>query len=187
MYLRAMSTPSGTVVAVHRTETHEFSKQTRESITLLAGLGVESDAHMGARVKHRSRVARDPNQPNLRQVHLVASELLDEVAGKGYEVAPGALGENVTTRGLDLIRLPVGTTLRIGDALLALTGLRNPCPQIRDLGEGLQSEMIGRDENGRLLLKTGVMSVVVRGGDVRPGDEIHVAFPPGAPMPMEKI
>lgn len=172
---------------MHRSGEHTFSKPSVEDITLLAGLGVEGDAHMGARVKHRSRVARDPDQPNLRQVHLVASELLDEVNAKGYEVEPGALGENITTVGLDLIRLPVGTTLRIGDALLALTGLRNPCPQIRDLGEGLQSEMIGRDDDGRLLLKTGVMSVVVAGGVVRPGDGIQVAFPPGDPVRMEKI
>lgn len=175
------------VVAVHCAPTHDFSKHTAANITLIAGLGVDGDAHMGARVKHRSRVERDPLQPNLRQVHLIASELLDEVNAKGYEVAPGNLGENITTAGLDLISLPVGTSLRIGDAVLALTGLRNPCPQIKNFGENLQSEMIGRDENGKLLLKTGVMAVVVRGGVVSAGDAILVAAPAGDPMPMEKV
>ena len=182
-----MSTPSGSVVAVHRSAEHTFSKTPQESITLVAGLGVNGDAHQGARVKHRSRVERDPSQPNLRQVHLVASELLDEVNAKGYDVTPGALGENVTTSGLDLIRLPVGTTLRIGDALLSLTGLRNPCPQIRSLGDGLQKEMIERAADGTTLLKTGVMAVVVLGGDVHPGDAITLALPPGDPIPMQRV
>ena len=179
------STPR--VVAVHRSAGHEFSKQTTESITLLAGLGVEGDAHMGARVKHRSRVAKDPLQPNLRQVHLIASELLDEVNAKGYEVSPGDLGENITTAGIDLISLPVGTSVRIGDAVLALTGLRNPCVQIGAFAEGLQSEMLGRDDNGELVRKTGVMAVVLRGGEVSTSDELLVAAPAGDPMPMEKI
>ncbi len=179
--------PQPQVIGVHRAPGHDFSKTTSSSITLLAGLGVEGDAHMGAQVKHRSRVQRDPTQPNLRQVHLIASELLDEVNAKGYEVSPGDLGENITTAGLDLISLPVGASLRIGDAVLALTGLRNPCPQIKNFGEGLQSEMIGRDENGKLLLKTGVMAVVLRGGEVAAGDEILVAAPAGDPMPMEKV
>lgn len=182
-----MTTSPARVVAVHCSPSHDFSKQTADSITLIAGLGVEGDAHMGARVKHRSRVERDPLQPNLRQVHLIASELLDEVNAKGYDVAPGNLGENITTVGLDLISLPVGTSLRIGDTVLALTGLRNPCPQIKNFGEGLQSEMIGRDENGKLLLKTGVMAVVLRGGTVRTDDEILTAAPAGDPMPMQKI
>ncbi len=180
-------TSSPRVVAVHRAQDHEFSKQTVESIALLAGLGVEGDAHMGARVKHRSRVAKDPTQPNLRQVHLIASELLDEVNAKGYEVSPGDLGENITTAGLDLISLPVGTSIRIGDTVLALTGLRNPCPQIKTFGEGLQGEMLDHDENGKLVRKTGVMAVVLRGGDVASGDEILVAAPAGDPVPMEKI
>lgn len=142
---------------------------------------------MGARVKHRSRVERDPTQPNLRQVHLVASELLDEVNAAGFDVSPGAIGENITTSGLDLINLPVGTTLRIGDCLLALTGLRNPCVQIDAFQDGLQGAMFGRDDNGKLVRKTGVMSVVVNGGEIRPGDPIAVALPPGDPIPMQKI
>lgn len=180
-------TPTPRVVAVHRSPSHDFSKQTAESITLLAGLGVDGDAHMGAQVKHRSRVARDPTQPNLRQVHLIASELLDEVNAKGYDLSPGDLGENITTAGIDLISLSVGTSFRIGDAVLALTGLRNPCPQIKTFGDGLQSEMIDRDADGRLVLKTGVMAVVVQGGEVRAGAEIQLAAPAGDPMPMQKV
>lgn len=180
-------TQSPRVVAVHRAPDHTFSKQTSDSITLIAGLGVDGDAHMGASVKHRSRVKMDPDQPNLRQVHLIASELLDEVNAKGYTVHPGDLGENITTAGLDLINQPVGTTLRIGDAIVALTGLRNPCVQIGAFADGLQGEMLGRDEHGKLVRKTGVMAVVVHGGDVRPGDEILASAPAGAPVPMEKI
>jgi MOSC domain-containing protein YiiM len=175
------------VVAVHRSPDHTFSKRPTDSIELLAGLGVSGDAHMGAQVKHRSRVKIDPTQPNLRQVHLIASETLAEANDAGYDVTPGDLGENITTSGLDLIELPVGTTLRIGDALLALTGLRNPCVHIDAFAEGLQGQMLGRDENGKLVLKTGVMSVVVRSGTVSTGDDILVAAPAGEPMPMEKI
>jgi MOSC domain-containing protein YiiM len=175
------------VAALHRSADHTFSKETAESIELVAGLGVRGDAHMGARVKHRSRVKLDPTQPNLRQVHLIASETLTEANDAGFEVAPGDLGENITTVGLDLIRLPVGTTLRIGDALLALTGLRNPCVQIDAFAEGLQGQMLGRDADGTLVRKTGVMSVVLRGGTVSTGDEILVGVPAGEPIPMEKI
>ncbi|MFK8022744.1 MAG: MOSC domain-containing protein [Ilumatobacter sp.] len=175
------------VVAVHRSSEHTFSKQPVESIDLIAGLGVDGDAHMGARVKHRSRVKADPTQPNLRQVHLIASELLDEVNTEGYNVAPGDLGENITTAGIDLINQPVGTSLRIGDAVLTLTGLRNPCVQIDAFATGLQGRMLGRDDDGKLVRKTGVMAVVVRGGMVAVGDEMLVAAPAGAPMPMEKI
>ena len=181
------SSGSAHVSAVHLAPDHAFSKHTTDTIDLLAGLGVHGDAHMGARVKHRSRVAKDPNQPNLRQVHFIASELLDEVNAAGYDVKPGDLGENITTVGLDLISLPVGTSLRIGDAVLALTGLRNPCVQISAFADGLQSEMLDRDDDGKLVRKTGVMAVVVRGGQVGTGDEIFVAPPAGDPMPMDKI
>jgi len=175
------------VVAVHRASDHVFSKDTTDSIELIAGLGVVGDAHMGAQVKHRSRVKMDPTQPNLRQVHLIASELLTEANEAGFDVAPGDLGENITTSGLDLINLPVGTTVRIGDALLALTGLRNPCVQIDAFAEGLQGQMLGRDNDGKLVRKTGVMAVVLRGGTVSTGDEIQVGAPAGDPVPMEKV
>jgi MOSC domain-containing protein YiiM len=182
-----MAPPNGRVVAVHRSAEHEFSKQTCPSITVVPGLGVEGDAHMGALVTHRSRVARDPSQPNLRQVHLVAAELLDEVNAAGFDVSPGQIGENITTSGLDLIRLPVGTALRIGDALLILTGLRNPCVQLDAFQGGLQAAMLSRNDDGTLLRKAGVMSVVVHGGEIRAGDAITVSFPPGDSMPMQQI
>ncbi len=178
----------GSVVAVHRSAEHTFSKRSQPSITLLPGLGVDGDVHSGPRVRHRSRVKIDPDQPNLRQVHLVASELFAEVAEHGFSVEHGQLGENITTAGLDLIHLPVGSTLRLGtDALISLTGLRNPCVQIDAFQEGLQGAMLGRDDDGRLLRKTGVMSVVVRGGIVSPGDTIELRFPPGPPVRMEKV
>lgn len=180
------------VVAVHSAPDYQFSKDTAPSITLLAGLGVEGDAHLGATVQHRSRVAKDPNQPNLRQVHLVMSELLDEVREAGVEIRDGQLGENITTSGIDLIGLPVGSMLRIGeDALVALTGLRNPCKQIRDVGDGvlkmmfIDGEAYGRP--GEQVGRTGVMGVVVAGGDVRTGDSIEIRYPAGPHTPMERV
>ena len=184
---------TGTVVAVHRSATHTFSKQPEPSVELVAGLGVEGDAHQGARVRHRSRVAADPDQPNLRQVHLVAAELIDEVVAAGHDLVPGQLGENVTTSGLDLIGLPVGTLLRIGDdAVLALTGLRNPCPQIRGVGDGVLKMMFTDagdygGEPGEKLGRTGAMAVVAAGGTIRPGDTIAVRFPPGPHVPMRRV
>ncbi|MFT7474265.1 MAG: hypothetical protein ACI81L_001190 [Verrucomicrobiales bacterium] len=183
---------SGSVVAVHRAPDYQFSKDTAESITLLAGLGVEGDVHLGATVRHRSRVAKDPNQANLRQVHLVMSELLDEVRAQGHELRGGQLGENITTRGVDLIGLPVGSILRVGDvALVALTGLRNPCYQIRDVGEGVLKMMFVEGERygrpGEQVGRTGVMGVVVAGGRVSAGDAIEIRYPAGTHTPMQGI
>ncbi|NND74819.1 MAG: MOSC domain-containing protein [Ilumatobacter sp.] len=179
---------TGTVVAVHRTPTHEFSKSTRPTIELIAGVGVADDAHAGATVRHRSRVAKDPDQPNLRQVHLVMSELLDEVNAAGHTVVPGQLGENVTTSGIDLIGLPVGAILRLGPtALVAITGLRNPCPQIKSVGEGVLKMMFVEDDSGRKVGRTGVMGVVVAGGTVQPDDTIDVRCPAGAFTALERI
>jgi MOSC domain-containing protein YiiM len=147
-------------------------------ITLLAGLGVEGDAHCGVTVKHRSRVARDPTQPNLRQVHLVHSELFEELSSKGYRVLPGQMGENITTRGIELLALPVGTELHVGaTAVVRLTGLRNPCTQLDRFKPGLMSAVLERGAHGALVRKAGVMSVVVTGGVVRPGDTIGVKLP----------
>jgi MOSC domain-containing protein YiiM len=175
------------VVAVNRSAAHTFSKPSIEEITLVAGLGVEGDAHFGARIKHRHRVALDPEQPNLRQVHLIQSELFEEVAEAGYTVVPGDLGENITTAGIDLLALPTGATLRLGDeALIALTGLRNPCGQIDGFQEGLRGELIERVD-GRTVRRGGVMAVVVQGGRVRPGDVIQVGLPPGRHTPMDRI
>ncbi len=191
-----MSTPApdliGSVLAVHRSGTHTFSKESVDVITLLPGLGVEGDAHLGAQVKHRSRVAADPTQPNLRQVHLVMSELLDEVRSAGHTIEHGQLGENITTTGIDLIGLPVGSVLRLGDtALVALTGLRNPCKQIRDVGDGVLKMMFVDGERysrpGEQVGRTGVMGVVLAGGTVRADDPIAVRFPAGELTPMQKV
>lgn len=178
----------GTVVAVSRNGEYSFTKPNRESITLLAGLGVEGDVHAGVTVKHRSRVARDPSQPNLRQVHLIHEELFAEVARAGFAVEPGRLGENVTTRGLDLLALPTGTLLHIGDsAVVEITGLRNPCRQIDDFQAGLLKQVLGRDEDGNVVRKAGVMSVVREGGPVRPGDPIKVELPAGPHSALEPV
>lgn len=176
------------VTAVHSSPDHSFSKRPLDAIEVVAGLGVVGDAHMGAQVKHRSRVRADPTQPNLRQVHLIATEVLDELAGDGFEVAPGALGENLTTTGLDLMSLPVGATLAVGDdALLAVTGFRNPCGQINGLHEGLMARMRPLDADGDLAPLAGIMTVVVHGGAIRPGDAIAVARPPGPHRRLQRV
>ncbi|MEM9067536.1 MAG: MOSC domain-containing protein [Myxococcota bacterium] len=177
---------SGSVVAVHRSAEHQFGKTTVDAITLVAGLGVEGDAHQGARVRHRSRVRADPAQPNLRQVHLMHAELFEELARKGFTVGPGQLGENITTRGIDLLSLPTGSTLRIGNVLIALTGLRNPCAQIDSFQPGLLKE-VALKKDGRLVRKAGVMGVVITSGEVRRGDAIEVSLPPGPPLPLERV
>ncbi|HEV8295926.1 MAG TPA: MOSC domain-containing protein [Acidimicrobiales bacterium] len=179
---------AGTVAAVHRSASYTFTKRTEPSIHLVAGLGVEGDAHFGATVRHRSRVALDPSQPNLRQVHLIQSELHDELRARGIDVEPGAMGENITTRGLDLLALPTGAVLRIGaDAYVALTGLRNPCGQLNGLREGLLAAVVDRDDEGNIVRKAGVMGVVLRGGTVRRGDRIDVALPPGPHHSLERV
>ncbi|MGE0498478.1 MAG: MOSC domain-containing protein [Ramlibacter sp.] len=173
-----MSRPAATVLALHQSAEHGFSKTSRPQIRLLAGLGVEGDAHAGVTVQHRSRVARDPTQPNLRQVHLLHAELLEELSGRGFDVAPGSLGENVTTSGLDLLGLPAGTFLRIGsEAVLEITGLRNPCQQINRFRAGLMDAVLDRDAAGGLVRKAGVMAIVRIGGDLRVGDGIDVMLP----------
>jgi MOSC domain-containing protein YiiM len=176
------------VIAVHQSSSHEFSKQSVDSIELIAGIGVVGDVHAGAQVKHRSRVAADPTQPNLRQVHLIHSELFDLVAQRGYGVDPGDLGENITTSGLDLLGLPVGTTLAIGaDVILAMTGLRNPCVQIDGFQDGLLSELVQRADDGSVVRLGGAMSVVVRGGTIRAGDAIQVGLPAEPHHAMERV
>jgi MOSC domain-containing protein YiiM len=158
------------------------------SIHLVEGLGVEGDAHAGATVKHRSRVVRDASQPNLRQVHLIHSELHDELRAAGFDVAPGWMGENVTTRGIDLLSLPAGTRLRLGErAVVEVTGLRNPCAQLDVLQDGLMQATLGRDARGNLVRKAGVMSVVIAGGDVRAGDHIRVELPAPPHRALEPV
>jgi len=176
------------VVAVARDSAHRFGKPTTDAITLRAGLGVEGDAHSGATVQHRSRVRRDPSAPNLRQVHLIAEELLAELAERGFAVAPGQVGENVTTAGLDLLGLATGTVVRLGpDALIAITGLRNPCLQLDRFQPGLQRAVLDRDAAGNLIRRAGVMAVVLRDGVVHPGDAIELAAPPGPARPLQPV
>lgn len=166
-------------MAVSCSATHTFTKPTQGSIRLLAGLGVEGDAHLGETVQHRSRVARDPTQPNLRQVHLIHAELHDELRATGFTVSAGQMGENVTTRGVDLLGLPTGTRLRLGNtAVVEVTGLRNPCTQLDGFQPGLMAAVLGRAENGTLIRKAGVMAIVLADGAVRPGDPIVVELPP---------
>ncbi|MCZ4516182.1 MOSC domain-containing protein [Streptomyces sp. ActVer] len=178
----------GTVAAVSSSGEYSFSKPNRDGITLLAGLGVEGDVHSGVTVKHRFRMEKDPSQVNLRQVHLIHEELFDEVREAGFEVAAGQLGENVTTRGIDLLGLPTGTRLRVGDeAVVEVTGLRNPCAQIDGFQKGLMKQVVGRGEDGSVRFRAGIMSVVVTGGVVRPGDPVEVELPDGPHLPLEIV
>jgi MOSC domain-containing protein YiiM len=169
---------SGTITAVSLRHGHHFSKTNALVIRLIEGLGVDGDAHAGVTVKHRSRVRRDPTQPNLRQVHLVHRELFDELREKGLEIVPGDIGENVTTSGIDLLALPRGTLLRLGEsAIVEVTGLRNPCIQLNHFRDGLMEAVLDKDAEGNLIRKAGIMSVVLAGGEVRPGDPIDVELP----------
>jgi MOSC domain-containing protein YiiM len=178
----------GVVIAVSRSVTHTFTKPNQESIQLLTGLGIEGDAHMGATVKHRSRVTVDPTQPNLRQVHLIHAELHDELRAAGFAVSAGQMGENITTRGVDLLSLPTSTRLHLGDAaVVELTGLRNPCAQLDRFQPGLMAAVLGRDEHGKLIRKAGVMSIVVVGGEVRPGNPIRIELPPEPHQPLDRV
>jgi MOSC domain-containing protein YiiM len=179
---------TGVVVAVGRSATHSMRKPRCEEIRLVAGLGVEGDAHAGRTVQHRSRLAKDADQPNLRQVHLIHAELHDELAAAGFDVAAGEMGENVTTCGLALLALPTGARLRIGaTAVVEVTGLRNPCGQLDGIQQGLMKATLDRDADGRLVRKAGVMGVVVAGGAVRPGDAIAVELPAGPHRPLEPV
>ena len=176
------------VTAVSSSPSHSFSKSNRGVIRLLVGLGVEGDAHLGTTVKHRSRVAKDPSQPNLRQVHLIHAELHDELREAGFSVSAGDMGENVTTRGIDLLGLPTGARLLIGvSAVIEVTGLRNPCVQIDRFQKGLMKAVLGKDERGNLVRKSGVMAIVLEGGEVRSGDAIRVELPPGPCRPLEVV
>ena len=175
----------GTVVSVSARNGHGLGKDVRGSVTLVAGHGVEGDAHCGVTVKHRSRVAQDPSQPNLRQVHLIHAELFDEIAAKGFAVKAGELGENIATRGIDLLALSTGALLRIGDdAVVQVKGLRNPCNQINGHSAGLMNALIDYDQAGGLIRKGGVMGVVINGGEVRAGDSVHVVQSAEAHQPL---
>lgn len=184
----ASNLTAATVTAVSCSNQHTFSKQTQPSIYLLAGLGVEGDAHMGKTVKHRSRVAKDPTQPNLRQVHLIHSELHDELQERGFKVHAGDMGENITTRHIDLLALPRGTRLHIGaEATIEITGLRNPCRQLDDFQAGLMAAVLDRDDNGKLIRKAGVMGTVITSGEVKPGDSVRVTLPAEPHEALERV
>jgi hypothetical protein len=180
--------PAAFVTAVSLSATHTMAKTEQLSIRLLNGIGVEGDAHAGNTVKHRSRVRQDPTQPNLRQVHLIHAELHDDLRKKGFDIAPGEMGENITTRGVDLLALPKGTLLRIGEeAIVEVTGLRNPCAQLDNIHPGLMGAVLDRDSNGDLVRKSGIMGVVVNGGSVHRGDAIQVQLPPGPHVKLERV
>ena len=179
---------NGTVISVSKSASHTLEKYHQDEIVLLEGLGVEGDAHMGATVKHRSRVKKDPTQPNLRQVHLMHNELFGELSAKGFQVFPAQMGENITTQGIQILDLPKDTILRIGsEASIQITGLRNPCSQLESIQAGLMKALLDRDEAGNLIRKAGVMAIVLSGGKVRVGDNIDVVLPPTPHQKLEKV
>ena len=181
-------TVQGTVVAVARDDRHRFSKTTVPQIEVIAGEGVSGDAHRGVTVQHRSRVAVDPTQPNLRQMHLIAAELFAELKEKGFEIGPADLGENVATAGIDLLALPRSTRLHMGDdVVIEVTGLRNPCSQIERFGPGLLAAVLDRGPNNELIRKAGIMAIVITGGLLHPGDPIRVQFPTPPYLPLERV
>ncbi len=179
---------SAEVIAVACDAAHLLSKPVRSEISLIAALGVAGDAHAGVTVQHLSRISRDASAPNLRQVHLVHAELFDELADKGFTIIPGLIGENVTTRGIDLLALSRGTLLRLGpDALIEITGLRNPCRQLEGIAPGLMAAVLGRAADGSLVRKAGVMATVIASGTVRPGDAVKIESIPLDAKPLEPV
>ena len=175
------------VFALSKCATHAFTKQTVPSIFLIKDKGVEGDAHCGITVKHRSRVKKDPTQPNLRQVHLIHVELIEQLKAQGFDVYPATMGENITTCDLDLLLLPTGTILEIGQAKIKLTGLRNPCKQLNDYQPGLMQAVLDKDNEGNLIRKAGVMAVVTQSGQVYPGDNINMVLPELPHMSLECV
>lgn len=179
--------PLGTVIAVSVSKKHTFSKENQEIIKLVKGLGIEGDAHFGSTVKHRSRVAQNPNQPNLRQVHLIQNELFEDLADR-FNIKPGQMGENITTNGINLLELPTDTILSIGEsAIIKITGLRNPCAQIDNFKPGLLKAVLDKDADGSLIRKAGIMGIILQSGEVKPGDTIHVEFPQKPFKKLERV
>lgn len=176
------------VVAVSISQDYQFSKSNQNRIKLLAGLGVAGDAHSGKTVKHRSRIAKDPNQPNLRQVHLIHAELHDELRNAGFDISPGEMGENITTREIDLLGLPTNTRLHIGsEAIIQITGLRNPCGQLDRFKSGLKAAVLDRDSEGNIIRKAGIMGIVLTTGEVATGDNIRIELPPQPHRQLERV
>ena len=180
-----MSVP--TVIAVASDSGHNFSKPTQPVITLIAGFGIQGDAHAGVTVKHRSRVAKDPTQPNLRQVHLIHEELFDDLSEQGYDISAGQMGENILTRGIPLLDLPTGAKLEIGETVIEITGLRNPCHQLNQIKDGLMQKLVFKNESGDVVRLSGVMGIVLQGGEVREGDAIEVVLPKGEHKALECV
>ena len=179
---------NGIVTTVSLNPEHTFSKPNQTKIRLLTGLGVEGDTHLGVTVQHRSRVKRDPTQPNLRQVHLIHAELHDELNTQGFNVSAGQMGENITTRGVDLLGLATGTRLHLGkEAVVEITGLRNPCYQLDDFQKGLMKAVLDKDEQGNLIRKAGVMGIVWNSGEVHVNDVIRVELPPKSHEPLKPV
>ncbi len=179
---------TATVIAVASDSGHNFTKPLRSFITLIAGLGVEGDAHAGTTVQHLHDKKKNPAAPNLRQVHLMHAELFDELAGQGFAVAAGQMGENIVTRGVDLLNLPQGTLFYLGDtAVIEITGLRSPCYKLNMIQEGLTRALVEKRVDGSLNRKSGVMAVVLKGGTVKAGDEIKTVLPEGAHLPLECV
>ena len=179
---------TGIVTAVSISSTHSFQKFGRGKIELIAGIGIKGDTHAGKTVRHRSRVAKDPTQPNLRQVHLIHSELHTELNNAGFDISAGDMGENITTKGIDLLGLPTDTQLHIGDeAIIRVTGLRNPCSKLDNFQSGLMSAVLDKDEAGNIVRKAGIMSIVIAGGVVKPGDNIKIELPPKPYRSLERV
>ena len=179
---------AGLVTAVSRSATHTLRKLNADCIRLVTGLGVEGDAHAGVTVKHRSRLARFADAPNLRQVHLIHAELHDELSRKGIAVSAGQMGENITTRGVDLLGLPTGTRLHLGEAaVVEVTGLRNPCAQLDRIQSGLMAATLERNAEGKLIRKAGIMAIVIVAGQVSPGDAIRIELPAQPHQPLAPV
>lgn len=179
--------PEAKIVSLSKSLNHSFSKDCIDSLKLIKDLGVEGDAHSGRTVKHRSRVAKDPTQPNLRQVHIIHQELLDTLNQNGFKVKPGNLGENITTQHLDVLSLPENTLLKIGQSIIKVTGLRNPCAQLDNFQEGLLNAVLDRDDKGNLIRKAGIMAIVLQGGIINIGDTINIEYPLKPHIALKKV
>ena len=179
---------SATICALARDDRHRISKQSAEQLRFVAGLGVEGDAHAGLTVQHRSRWVKQRTVPNLRQVHLIHAELFDELAAEGFDLSPAQMGENVTTRGIDLLGLSAGTRLRLGgEAVIEITGLRNPCAKLDQIAPGLMQAVLEKGPGKTLIRKAGVMAIVIASGEVRVGDGIAVVHTPAVTLPLAPV
>ena len=177
----------GKVVSVSLSPTHTLSKACVKCIQLIENHGVKGDAHAGVFVKHRSRIKKNPTAPNLRQVHLIHSELFEELAERGHRILPGQMGENITTQKIDLLALPEGTLLKIGDSTIRITGLRNPCTQLNQLSDGLMNDLVGKNELGEIVRKAGIMGVVEKSGSVTAGNFIDIELPNKPYKPLDRV